>query len=287
MQKHIKELYPIWTQDLHNVNRNLTMTDDLDSLISCAFLKQHFNLDINYFYSFHSISQFKSSDTRKSIGVDCALVEGLCFDNHLTQLNASSYINSQSANINSVTGVHRDRYTDKFAMSTLIQLWSLYDIPLPSTLEGKMILLCVDVGFKGYYSDTFRPTFLSFLEKFEMLELVEVLEAHTIGEMYDFMLRNELDLTIRRKQRGKNAGLLYFESSGNNPNLFSDGVDLDWISEHLGFSIELPKGEFERLQKFETKTVEWHEINTQMMNRAFSYAFINKNKAMISLREEN
>ncbi|MCJ7841768.1 hypothetical protein MUB24_12835 [Lederbergia sp. NSJ-179] len=281
MKKDLLEKYPSWVHELKSINRNLTLTNDLDSLISCSLLSHLFGLKINYFYSFNKISQLNQSDQRQSIGVDCALKQGLCFDNHVTMLDFTSYINPLSANINAIESVNRNRYTDKFAMSTLIQLWSLYNLPLPSTLEGKMILLCIDVGFKAYYDEEFRPIFLSYLEQLEMMELAEVLESHIRDQMYDFMLNHELDSGIIMR----NSGELSIYTTGNNPNSFLYGLDLKWIGKHLGFNIELPQGVFDVIERFETRTIDWHELNQKTIDRAFSYAFINKNKIMISLKE--
>lgn len=290
MQKQFKELYPQWTKELDSMKHNLIMTNDMDSLLSCMFLKHYFGLEINSFYSFYSMSKINSADQRESIGVDCALKEGKCFDNHMVRSDASSYINVQSANINNVSGVHRERYTDKFAMSTLIQLYALYNIPLPESKQGKMILLCCDVGFKGYYDERFRDTFLSYLEKFEMMELVEILEMYTKDQMYWFMLRADLDLSIRLQQSGKNQGKLCFESSGNNPDLqarWADEINLEWYEQHLGFPVELPEASFETVEKYAAKTIDWNELDAKTMQKAFSYAFINKRKIMISERKEN
>lgn len=283
MKQDLLEKYPSWVHDLKNINRNLTLTNDLDSLISCSLLNHLFGLEVNYFYSFSKISRLDQSDQRQSIGVDCALKQGVCFDNHVTMLESASYINPLSANINAIEGVNRNRYTDKFAMSTLIQLWSLYGLPLPCTLEGKMILLCIDVGFKGFYDERFKSIFLSYLEQLEMMELVKVLEVHTRDQMYDFMLKHELDSGIILKKSGE----LSLYTTGNNPNSFLYELDLDWIGKHLGFSIELPQGVFDVVERFETRTIDWYELNQKTIDRAFSYAFINRNKIMISLKKEN
>lgn len=284
MQKHIRELYPKWVDEINSTDYTLTLSNDMDSLLSCAFLKHHFNLDINSFYSFHAISHINETDPRESIGIDLALKNGKVFDNHMTRLNATSYTNTQSANINNVTGVHRDIYTDKFAMSTLIQLYAIYNVPLPNTIQGKLIILCCDVGFKGYYDDRYRDTFLSYLEIFGMLELVEILEMYTIQQMYEFMLRAELDLTILMDSKGS----LKLNPSGNNPDVTASmfGVNLEWHSEHLGYNVGLPQLDFKVTERFSKQILKWWELDTKTMHRAYSFAFINTNTIMISLREE-
>lgn len=281
MKQEIKELYPNWIHDIKTLNRNVTLSNDLDSLISCCLLDYLFGLKINYFYDFRSISQLDHTDIRNSIGVDIALKNGLCFDNHLTRLTSKSYVNEQSANINVATGGNWVRYTDKFAMSTLIQIWSLYDLPLPSSYEGKMILLCTDVGFKGFYDSRFKATFLNYLEQLEMMELVELLETHTIEEMYDFYRKNLLHTGIEMYATRQQKGELYFTEDS----LIRE-VDVNWISEHLGFPVALPQGSFETITRFKTKKIEPYELHSHIED-AFSFAFINMRTIMISMKGES
>lgn len=287
MQKEIRALYPQWTNEIDSNIYNSCFTSDMDGLLCSAFAKEHLGLEVNKFYDFRGLYQIGTTDQRETIFFDCAIREGKTFDNHLTRLGEKTYVNGQSANINNVTGIHLDRYTDKFAMSTLIQLYALYNVPLPHSLQGKLILLCCDVGFKAFYSDRFRPIFLSYLEMFNMLELVDVLEMYTIDQMYQFMLMAQMNMNIRRQ----NDGHLIIDMDSKNPYgakwlNFTTGMELDWFSEHLGYSVELPKGKFKLIERFATKKIEARELPNYMDN-VFSYAFINSKTAMISLRGES
>lgn len=284
MQKNIKELYPKWTNEIENNIHNGGFTADMDGLLCSAFAKHHLGLEFNSFYDFKSIYQVNQSDDRETIYFDCALKEGKTFDNHMTRLNEKAYYNQQSANINNVNGVHLGRYTDKFAMSTLIQLYAIYSVPLPETLQGKLILLCCDVGFKGFYDLRYKSTFLSYLEMFNMMELVDILEMYTIEQMYEFMLRAQMNMKIKRK----NNGHLHIEL--DNRNIygakwlnFENGMDLDWFTEHLGYPVELPDSKFELTESFTTRVIDPFYL-AELMNNAFSYAFIDSRNVMISLR---
>ena len=204
----------------------------------------------------------------------------------MARLNADSYINTQSANINNVTGVHRDKYTQICYVNTN-SAYALYNVPLPKTIQGKLILLCCDVGFKGFYDNRYKTTFLSYLEKFNMLELVDLLETYTRDQMYELMLRAQMNMTIRRNHKG----ILFIDTDSKNPYgskwwCAKGGMKLDWFTEHLGYFVEVPDRPFELIERFKAQTIDYWELTPQIMVNAHSYAFINSNKIMFSLKEK-
>lgn len=286
MQKNIRDSYPNWTNEINSNKYNIGFTADMDGLLCSAFARHHLGLEVNKFYDFRRLYTTDQSDKRETIYFDCAITKGKTFDNHFTRLGKDTPYNEQSANINNVTGVHVGRYTDKFAMSTLIQLYAIYDIPLPSSLQGKLILLCCDVGFKGYYNADFRDTFLHYLKVFDMMELVEVLEQFSVQQMYEIMLRAQMNMSIHQQN-----GLLSIHMNNKNPYgakwfNFETGMDLDWFTQHLGYPVELPRQKFEVVETFTTKTIDTWEISQYINQNLFSYAFINKNKTMLSIGKD-
>ena len=52
-------------------------------------------------------------------------------------------------------------------MSTALLLYALYDIPLPSTEDGKLMLMTIDSSYLGYYDykGRLRETQCNWLEK--------------------------------------------------------------------------------------------------------------------------
>lgn len=287
MQKDKRELYPKWINNINNNKYVSGFTNDMDGLLCSAFAKHHLGLEVNAFYDFRSMNMIDPNDKRELIFFDAALCEGKVFDNHMTRSDAVSSYNTQSANINNVTDVHLGRYTDKFAMSTLIQLYAIYNIPLPTTLQGKLILLCCDVGFKGYYDSRYKMQFLSYLKMFNMLELIEVLDMFTQSQMYEFMLMAQMNAQVVRNS----DGTLWIEKNKSHPSArwidFDTGMNLDFFTKHLEYPVELPRGSFKTTESFKTQTVDSHAITSQMKAQAFSYAYINKNKVMMSLKKEN
>lgn len=287
MKKEIRELYPNWIDNIDGKKYTAGFTADMDGLLCASFAKHHLGLEVNAFYNFKKMCKINPTDKRELIFFDSALKEGKVFDNHLTKGAERAYVNPESANINSVLGNHRGEYTDKFAMSTFIQLYALYNIPLPTTLQGKLILLCVDVGFKGYYDSRYKSTFLSYLEMFGMMELVDVLEQFTQQQMYEFMLRAKMNMSIQHMSNNKlfiNTDLGGYNADWFN---FETGMDLDWYSKHLGFPVELPQEKFEVVEEFTTKTLDAYMFNNKQEEQAVSYAYINSKKIMVSFRKEN
>ena len=50
MKKELKQRIPMWYEDI--TQYELCLTDDIDSLLSCVFLKEKFWTDIRMFYTF-------------------------------------------------------------------------------------------------------------------------------------------------------------------------------------------------------------------------------------------
>ena len=186
MNSKIKELFPAWVND-NEEKYDLVLSDDVDSLVSCALLNKVKGYKINYFYNFENVYDIDKESNNPAIAVDCDLVKGRCWSNHVTMLSAGDSVNTKSANLNNILKISRDNYFKKFCGSTAIQIWSYYDLPLPETEEGKMALLAIDVGFKGHYDSRFIKVHSKYLNMLGFPQLIEVLERHSRDEFYDLM----------------------------------------------------------------------------------------------------
>lgn len=177
----------------------LILTDDLDSLLSCAILKYVKGWNIEQAYIFKANKQIvKSKDaqlydylgtikdaTHESIGVDLALTAGKCFDNHLTQFSYGEKINPESINLNRVQNIYRQNYSKKYNLSTVLLLWSLYDL-LKEGLSDElmMLLIAIDGSYEGFYTDARWVGIHEFWIR-DVLDLPEFLECerrHTYRE---------------------------------------------------------------------------------------------------------
>lgn len=180
MNKEYSSKFPQWyKEDL--TNHVSCLSDDLDSLVGCSLLEKVKGVEIGYFYNFKELYRGTERDV-KAIGVDIALENGRTFDNHVTMLNHKDRYNKMSINPNNIDNVSRDNYTDKYALSTALLIWSLYDIELPSTDEGKMVLLSIDSAFLGHYNDKFKPIQNKYLSKLGFDELIDLQERYSLDE---------------------------------------------------------------------------------------------------------
>lgn len=100
--QQVKDLFPAWTHTKQD--RDLIMTHDLDSVLACTILHYQDGYNINAYASFHEgIGLIERENAKKLIGVDFAMTgEKLCWDNHVTGLDANSHFNPNSANLNTI-----------------------------------------------------------------------------------------------------------------------------------------------------------------------------------------
>ncbi|PEP74103.1 hypothetical protein COL32_08920 [Bacillus pseudomycoides] len=246
------------------------MSDDIDSLVGATILKQVKEWEVQHFYDFHNLYSTNKKDLRKAVGVDIALVNGRTFDNHVTMLSSNSKPNIMSANPNIIERISIDNYTDKYAMSTALLLWSLYDLPLPSTEDGKLMLMAIDSSYLGYYDykGRFRETQCNWLEKMGMEEIIRLQERHTLTDF------------IEVKRRYDSSEKIFLNDSG----FLETKMNLEGISQLLELDIILPNKQFEIRKEFTRKIYDLKSgctYDNQIVNshyKPFSYALTSKKK---------
>ncbi len=143
MKQQLKAKFPKWVNDKEHGKYNLCMSDDMDSLLSCLFLNSMFGYEVKYFYNFNSIYSAQH-EKKPTICVDIAIEKGMTWDNHVVKISDNDIVNPESANINAINGINRDSYFTKYAGSTLLQILSYYDVPMPKNKEALLILLDID-----------------------------------------------------------------------------------------------------------------------------------------------
>ena len=226
----------------------LILTDDLDSLLSCAILKyvKGWNIEQTYIFKANKpIAKSKDSQlydylgtikdaTHEAIGVDLALTTGKCFDNHLTQFSYDEKINPESINLNRIQNIYRQNYSKKYNLSTVLLLWSLYDLPKENlTDELVMLLIAIDGSYEGFFTDARWVGIHEFWIR-DVLDLPKFLECerrHTYKEFKE--VREKYNI-----QRGHGKITL---SRGH---LITD-IDLNEVNETLAWEtdiqVELPE----------------------------------------------
>ena len=229
-----QEKFPKWWKETKYYD--LVLSNDLDSLFSCEILREVKGWQIQYFnHNFDSMGISEPSNS-EYIGVDLSLTHGKCFDNHVVMLNEHDDYNYKSINFNVADQISRENYFQKYCGSTLLMIWSLYDIPLPESEEGKMILLAIDSTFKGYYSPYAND------KNSNKKYLVDVMG---LGELYEVLKRHKQQDFIKIMQKYNLNGKIDVKNGYLNTD-----IDLPGLREVFDLPFLLPRNPFQLLYKF-------------------------------------
>ncbi|HHV73424.1 MAG TPA: hypothetical protein GXX41_02000 [Thermoanaerobacterium sp.] len=257
MEAEIRAKFPNWIDD--DGYYDLCLTDDIDSLFSCLLLENIKHWKINYFYDFKALYRNKSSPNQ-AIGVDLDLVEGKTFGNHVT------FFNPQSANLNTIAGIKRENYTEKYALSTLLMIMSLYDIDISQFNEEQlMTILSIDSAYLGFYNSYFRKYFEYWVSILEYPFLFDFLEKH----------RPEEFEIIKRKYR-LNEKIKINKKTG----ILETSINLAGLSELFSMPFYLAQLDFTPIHFFNVN--DNTENDFCQIDNVFSLAFTGKNKVKYS-----
>ena len=199
------------------------------------------------------------------------MMDEMAFDNHVSRLNKDSYYNKEMINPNLLAGVTAQNYKDKYAGSTALLVWSVYNLPLPQSEEGKMILLCLDAMFRGYYRGFKEQQRKYLCDMFEYPELYELYNRHKSEDFSELMGKYNIDAKVIVDKNGK---------------LHTD-ADLKGISELLGIDIKLPSSHFLlKRNDFYVKKMDITSGQINKSNKIISLAFTYSRRVVCTVKEE-
>lgn len=255
--------FPQWSK-VYNEGHFLVGTDDLDSQASISILNQVFGYEQNCYATrqgFYMIDW----NIKQHIGVDLALHgDRKCYDNHVTMSHWDSPVNPNSANVNAILKISQDNYTKKCAFSTLLQIMSLLDIPLPKTKEGKQFLLTIDSAYLGYYSSYFRRTWTDYMEQLGFTELIDIVRETTSDDFKRMKINEELTFQ---------DGALTFDKDRK-----------EYAENLLGYELYLPQGQFKERAQFHSDYTSKQYGRELLENEClFSLAMTSKNNISYTL----
>ena len=236
MNEQLKDRFPKWCFD--NRQFATVLTDDIDSLLGCMIEKYVKGNEINHFYDFNKLYVMDKNVRLPMLGIDLALHKGYSWDNHCIRINKDDYVNPLTANLNAIRNIHTGNYFDKYAGSTVLIMWSFYDLPLPKTKLGKMLLLCIDSAYLGHYDSRFKKEHNRYLEFMGFNELIDLLNETDVQE-YENLLKGY-------KLNAKNGGKIRL----NNEGYLHTQLPLQDLQGLFDIQLELPAEQF-------TKTHEW------------------------------
>lgn len=287
MQKIFKEKFQDWTNHINSSNK-LILTNDLDSLFTCALLRHLFGCEIGMFYDFQTMysTQTESFGKDNLIGVDLAIEDSeiKTFCNHVTRMKKDDAVNPNSANVNNfATGVYgggsiqSTTYFRKYGGSTALTVLSLYDafnhLLLPDHTEltdtQKKILVSIDSYFLGAY----LPKHYEGYKYFKLWQ--RILELEQFQNIFDTNTQSELE---KFQKENKLKGSINMEWNELNTTL-----NLDYLKEHfpmLDFNLDISfvkKGNLAppQVKKFNTGDSK-HGLN----GHVFSLSVINRDKVV-------
>lgn len=265
MKREIKDKFPKWVNDNEWGKYVTCMSDDIDSLIGVKLLEQVKGYEANYFFDFENVYIANTENNKIPIGVDIAFMKGKTWDNHVTMRSSRDSINKNSANLNAILKINRDNYTEKYAGSTSLQIWSHYGLPLPKTEEGKMLLLAVDSAYLGHYEPKFHDVHNRYLERLEMTELIDVLNRHKQREFGKMKVHFDLNSKISVNDHGN------LETS----------LDLKEIGLLLNLDLSLPDKSFSLYREYQTG---FYNKGKKLPENIISFALTSKDRGKYTYR---
>ena len=228
-------------------NYCLILSDDLDSLVSCAILQKIFDYQINYFYNFLGLYCNELAFLcPEPVGIDLALVEGKTICNHVSRISKKDSFNPEAVNLNLINGVTVQNYTQKYAGSTALFLYSLFreELKLKENNLFWAILLSIDSYHLGY-----KPEFRE-RQKYYLCDVLELPEIYELEEKYprsDFeKVQNKLKM--KEKIKIENGQLNIYKNH---------------FQELLGYlSLGIPKieNDFYQIEQYQKTVVPYENI---------------------------
>ena len=235
--RDLRKTFPTWVND--DIQRDMILTDDIDSLMSCIVLNKLKGYEIRYFYdcSYTKISQAIYTDVNintntnvnEIVGVDFALEGYKTWDNHVTRITSEDTYNTLSANLNNC--ITRNSYYSKYLVSTFFTICWYYGIDFTKWNTYQLLILCAVDGMYHAFKEENRRFRTTARRHFKELQ-VEFLS--------DFIQYNLKDIIQIEKDLNLKHGKIKVNDEGY---LITD-IDLCWLSKIFNMPIELPTSQF-------------------------------------------
>ena len=216
--------------------------------------------------------------THEAIGVDFARVNGKCFDNHVTLFNSDDTYNNEAINLNHIYGINRNIYGQKYNSSTVLLLWSLYDLPkenLPDELM--MLLLTIDSTYYSFFHNNKQFQKQNRRWLLQELDLPQFYKCQTRHKQYEF------------KEIAKKYGVkekIYVKDYHLHTNIDIDGIN-DLLLWDTPCWIELPSDKFYTKDFYRDITVDIKnnpQSISDICDDPYCYALTRKNQIKYSTR---
>ena len=259
MLDYVNRYFPDWWKYLNSEKYYLVETNDIDSYLSCRYLRHKTGVRIGGFYDFKTLYlNSQIAQNKEPIYVDCDVTKGKAFGNHVTSIRNPDCINLNSP-------IATENYNQKYAGSTLFTLFSLFGEDLSkNSSEFLQVMLTVDVWFKQYFN--FRQQWDYWTKVMQIEPLTNIVSQFDKQYFYDLLIKYRLNAAVEIDT----AGRIHFN------------MDYDGISENYGLIIPKPTETFD-IVRFEFTTKSGSPEQVFLDSNVFSNAQIYKNKALYSV----
>lgn len=269
MDKIIKDMFPAWVNQKQEGHYTI-YGNDVDSAYSNTIIHNLFGYTANAYVDRNGF-YIADKSIKQYIGIDLAVIskDMKTWDNHVTMLDNNSHVNPNSANINSILQITHDIYFKKCALSTALQMIAYYDLPLPSTIEGKRALLAIDGAHAGFYSKKFKNTYISYMKMLGLDELLDVLDQSKESEF---------------KTALPCEGLIFKDGRVSFPSIEHQ----EEVEKLLETKLYIPQQEFKLSVKFHNHFMDksrYKQLNTDITRAKAIFSLAAYNKSHISFSE--
>jgi len=208
----VKKHFGDWYKDIDKEKYYLVLTNDIDSYLSCLYLKKKFGVQIGGFYDFKALYiNSEISKGKDPIYVDGDTVNGYAFGNHVTGIR-----NKDCVNLN--CKINTSNYNMKYAGSTLLTLYSLYNEDLRKHPKYQIqLLLTIDVWFKQYFC--YRDKWDFWVKMMGMEYLTDIISEYDIDDYYSSLIEMGLNAKIEILPDGSIDFPINYDGIKNNFNL--------------------------------------------------------------------
>lgn len=256
-----KQIIPSWADNMNEYNTGIS--NDIDSWFSQVILSHLFGSKVKAFYNFRKLYKQEEhlQDNEKLIAVDIDLIEGKCWSNHVTMFGEHDYKNKDAFNLNNFEGKNTNNYFTKYAGSTLLEIISYYKWDISNlSKKAKMILLCIDSTYLGYYSGYELPPQAN---KHFLCDVLELEELYWLQEKHDISDFNHLKRYVQ--------GEIWVIK-----NKLQTDIDVDFYTDLYGLDFSLPTDNFIETHKFRNRAEGiWDNKDKDNM---MSFALTGRNK---------
>ena len=276
--RDLRKTFPTWVND--NITRDMILTDDIDSLMSCIVLNKLKGYEIRYFYDcnytnttqciYTDVNINTNVNVNEIVGVDFALEGFKTWDNHVNRITSEDTYNELSANLNNC--ITRNSYYSKYLVSTFFTICWYYGIDFTKWTTEQLLILCAIDGMYHPFKEEnkrYKPTARRHFKELGVEFLSDFIQCN-LKDIIDI----EKDLNLKSKIKVNDEGYLI------------TNIDLWWLSKIFNMPIELPTSQFKASGSYnkysyylDNKT---SKISLQEDKTLLNFVLTGKNKCIVS-----